>query len=130
MILGLGTDIVDCRRIQSSIERYGKRFIERVCTEDEIAYCMGMADPVPHVAARFAAKEAARKALGRGPALNWHDVEVVREDNGFVFLRFYGKALQGMKDMGVSQSHLSVAHEKSLAVATVILERDTNPEIH
>lgn len=123
MIVGLGVDVCDCERLRQAIARHGERFVERVFTADERAYCMKMRDPVPHLAARFAAKEAARKALADGPDLGWHEVEVVREAAGPVALRFSGKAAEGVAARGVARAHLSLAHERTVAVATVILER-------
>lgn len=122
MILGLGTDIVDCDRIREALERHGDRFEERVFTNDERAYCRRMVDPTPHFAARFAAKEAARKAMAYGPDLNWQDVEVIRDPAGPVELKFHGVAAEVFAGMGVSRVFLSVSHEQSAAVATVILE--------
>jgi holo-[acyl-carrier protein] synthase len=122
MILGLGTDIVDCDRIREALERHGDRFEQRIFTNDERAYCRRMADPTPHFAARFAAKEAARKAMAYGPDLNWQDVEVIRDPNGPVELQFHGVAAEVAEGMGVVRVFLSVSHERSAAVATVVLE--------
>ena len=122
MILGLGTDIVDCDRIELALERHGDRFEERVFTNDERAYCRRMPNPTLHFAARFAAKEAARKAMAEGPDLNWQDVEVIRTPAGPVRLEFHGVAAEVAAGMGVKRCFLSIAHEQSSAVATVILE--------
>ncbi len=124
MIVGLGTDVVDCVRIRVILQRHGQRFLERVFTADERGYCVAKADPVPHLAVRFAAKEAARKAMAREKSLGWHDVEIVRSDEGPVSLRFTGAAAVGVARLNVVRSHLSVAHERSIAVATVILEAE------
>ena len=122
MIHGLGTDIVDCSRIREALERHENRFEERVFTNDERAYCRRMADPTPHFAARFAAKEALRKAMGDGPDLSWQDVEVVRSEHGPVRIELHGVALEVYEKMGAKRCFLSLSHEHSAAVATVILE--------
>ena len=122
MILGLGTDIVDCDRIEVALERHGDRFEERVFTNDERAYCRRMPNPSLHFAARFAAKEATRKAMAEGPDLNWQDVEVIRSPAGPPRLELHGVAAEVAADMGVKRAFLSIAHEQSSAVATVILE--------
>src|SRR6476660_6334701 len=92
-ILGLGIDATDIPRIASAFERYGERFLRRVFTEGEIAYCTRRRNPVPHLAGRFAAKEAAMKALGTGHSRGvlWKDIEVVRL-SGPPQLRLHGGA--------------------------------------
>ena len=122
MILGLGTDIVDCGRIREALERYADKFEERVFTYDERAYCRRMSDSTPHFAARFAAKEAMRKAMGEGPDLNWQDVEVVRSEEGPVRIKVHGVAAEVYEKMGVKRCFLTLSHEHIAAVATVILE--------
>lgn len=124
MIVGLGTDVVECERIRRALARHGERFLRRIYTDAERAYCMGMRDPVPHLAARFAAKEATRKALARAPALDWHDVELRRDARGPVSVHLGGRAAAEARDLGVRRTHVSVAHERGVAVATVILEGD------
>src|SRR5215213_8449548 len=93
-ILGLGFDATDIPRIASTVERYGDRFLHRVFTEGEIAYCTRRRNPAPHLAGRFAAKEAAMKALGTGHSRGvlWRDIEVVREPGSPPQLRFHGGA--------------------------------------
>ena len=124
MIVGLGTDVVDCVRIRVILQKHGERFLERVFTAEERAYCMAKADPVPHLAARFAAKEAARKAMATEKSLGWHDVEVVRSAAGSISMRFAGAATVGAERLNVARSHVSMTHVKSIAVATVVLETD------
>ena len=98
------------------------RFSKKIFSEAERTYCDAKADPATHYAARFAAKEAARKALTGSPPLSWHDVEVQRQKDGAVGLAFYGKAAQVAEALGVEAIHLSISHEQDMAVATVILE--------
>jgi len=122
VIVGIGVDVVECARLRRALERHGERFLARVFCDAERAYCMGMHDPVPHLAARFAAKEATRKALASLPPLSWHDVEVVRAPEGPVTLELHGVARAGAQALGVVRRHLSLAHERAYAVAQVVLE--------
>src|SRR5512133_3971914 len=100
-ILALGLDATDIPRVRQTLDRFGGRFLQRVFTEDEIAYCMRRRDPSPHLAARFAAKEAAMKALGTGRSQGvlWRDVEVFRRD-GPPQLRFHGIAAARFTALG------------------------------
>src|SRR4026209_2578575 len=106
-IIGLGIDVTDIPRIASAFERYGERFLRRVFTDGEIAYCTRRRDPVPHLAGRFAAKEAAMKALGTGHSRGvlWKDVEVVRH-GGPPQLRLHGGAARRAEAMGMTKSLL------------------------
>lgn len=105
--------------------RYGDRFIRRILTDGEIAYCTRRRDPVPHIAGRFAAKEAAMKALGTGHALGvlWKDIEVVRHA-GPPKLVLHGGAGQRAARMGVTSSLLTITHSEALAMAQVLLLSD------
>ena len=92
---GIGIDLVEVPRIREMLERHGQRFKERTFTADEIAYCDACADPAMHYAARFAAKEAAAKALGTGlwaQGVDWKDIEIRREESGQPRLHFHGGA--------------------------------------
>ena len=121
-ILGLGFDATDIPRIASTIERYGDRFLHRVFTEGEIAYCTRRRNPVPHLAGRFAAKEAAMKALGTGHSRGvlWRDIEVVRL-SGPPQLRLHGGAAARADRMHVRSSLLTITHSEALAMAQVLL---------
>lgn len=121
-IIGLGVDLTDIPRIKAACERYGERFLRRVFTEGEIAYCMRRRDPTPSLAGRFASKEAAMKALGTGHAhgVLWKDVEVVRS-GGPPQLRLHGGAARRAETMGVTKSLLTITHADTLAMAQVIL---------
>src|SRR4029079_6287923 len=101
-ILGLGFDATDIPRIGAAFERYGERFLHRVFTDGEIAYCARRRNPVPHRAGRFAAKEAAMKALGTGHSRGvlWKDIEVVRV-GGPPQLQFHGGAARRAASMQV-----------------------------
>src|SRR5580693_1954293 len=124
MIVGSGTDLVEIARIQQSLERYGKRFLDRVFTVAEQAYCLHKRNAAESLAARFAAKEAGAKALGTGISfgVNWLEIEVVREPSGRPTLQFHGRAAQIARHLGVSHAALSLTHTAELAMASVVLE--------
>lgn len=124
MIVGMGVDVVEIRRIRSVIDRQPDRFLRRVFTAREQEYCRAHRDPAPHYAARFAAKEALFKALGTGWAkgVTWLDVEVERNDAGAPRLRLQGEAQRVAGSLQVRRAHLSVSHGEDSAVAVVILE--------
>ena len=124
-IIGLGFDATDIPRIRETYVRYGDRFLERVYTPEEIAYCMRHRDPVPSLAARFAAKEAAMKALGTGHSRGvlWKDVEVFRH-HGPPQLRFTGGALRHFTAMQATRALLTLTHAQTLAMAQVLILSD------
>jgi holo-[acyl-carrier protein] synthase len=121
-IIGLGLDATDIPRIAATIERYGDRFLHRVFTEGEVEYCMRRKEPAIHFAGRFAAKEAAMKALGTGHTQNvlWRDVEVVRH-GGPPQLRLHGGAARRFAAIGAESSLLTITHAETLALAQVLL---------
>jgi holo-[acyl-carrier protein] synthase len=121
-IIGLGVDITDIPRVAATIERYGERFLHRIFTPGEVAYCTRRRVPAIHFAGRFAAKEAAMKALGTGRSQNvlWRDVEVVRRA-GPPQLQFHGGAARRFASIGGRSSLLTITHSKSLALAQVLL---------
>ena len=123
-IIGLGLDATDIPRIAETYARYGDRFLRRVFTDGEIAYCTRRRDPVPHLAGRFAAKEAAMKALGTGHSRGvfWTGIEVVRR-GGPPRLQFHGGAAARMTALGATGSLLTLTHSKDLAIAHVLLLR-------
>ena len=121
-IIGLGVDATEIDRIAATIERFGDRFIRRVFTEAEIAYCTRRRVPAIHFAGRFAAKEAGMKALGTGHSQNvlWRDVEVLR-GGGPPRLQFHGGAAVRFNALGARSSLLSITHSETLALAQVLL---------
>jgi len=123
-IIGSGLDATEIDRIAAAIERYGDRFVRRVFTDEEIAYCRRKRDFASSFAARFAAKEAAMKALGTGHSRGvfWLGIEVVRR-GGPPQLRFHGGAARRFEAMGASASLLTLTHSKQLAMAHVLLLR-------
>jgi len=124
-IIGLGFDAADIPRVRDAFERYGDRFLRRVFTDAEIEYCTRRRDPVPHLAGRFAAKEAAMKALGTGHSRGvlWKDIEVFRR-HGPPELRLYGGALRRFETMQGYRSLLTITHAQTLAMAQVLLLSD------
>jgi holo-[acyl-carrier protein] synthase len=121
-IIGIGIDATDLPRISQTLQRYGVRFLHRVFTPGEIAYCTRHRDPVPHLAGRFAVKEAAMKALGTGHSRGvlWKDVEVVRA-GGPPQLRLHGGAARRAEAMNVRQTLVTITHSDTLAFAQVML---------
>ena len=124
MIVGTGIDIAEVRRIRQSIDRFGQRFLERIYTPGEMRYCDSKANRVERYAARFAAKEAAMKALGTGwnHGVRWRDCEVVRMPGGRPTIQFHGRAGEFAARLGVKNAALSISHTQGQAIAQVILE--------
>lgn len=124
-VIGLGLDATDIPRVGEVFDRYGDRFLRRVFTEGEIAYCTRRRDPVPHLAGRFAVKEATMKALGTGHSRGvlWKEIEVVRA-GGPPQLRLHGGAKRRAEAMQVRRSLVTITHSRSLAVAQVLLLGD------
>ncbi|MGA9464010.1 MAG: holo-ACP synthase [Terracidiphilus sp.] len=124
MIVGSGIDLVEIGRIHDSVERFGKRFLDRIFTAAEQAYCLRKRKAAESLAARFAAKEAGAKALGTGisQGVNWLEIEVQRERSGRPTLRFHGRAAEMAAAMGVANVALSLTHSGDLAMASVVLE--------
>jgi len=124
MIVGTGIDVVEIERIQQAIDRYGQRFLNRVFSPDEQAYCLRKRNAAESLAARFAAKEAAAKALGTGISrgVSWLEIEVVRELSGRPTLRFHGRAAKVARRLDAVRTSLSLTHTGRLAVACAVLE--------
>jgi holo-[acyl-carrier protein] synthase len=124
MIVGLGLDISEIDRIEAAIKRHGAPFLERLFTPAEVAYCESHKGRYERYAARFAAKEAAMKALGTGwsRGVRWRDIEVTREPSGKPTLRLAGVAAEIARRMGVKNISLSITHSGNLALAEVIFE--------
>lgn len=124
MILGTGTDLIEIQRVQTSIDRFGDRFLARVYSAGEIAYCQRKKNAAESFAARFAAKEAAAKALGTGISrgVSWREFEVTRELSGRPGLRLNGRAAEIAAELGIKALSLSLTHTRELALAFVIAE--------
>lgn len=124
MIVGSGVDLCEVHRIKDAIARHGRRFVERVFTDREIAYSERKANLYERYAARFAAKEAGMKALGTGwrGGVAWRDFEVTNLPSGRPTLQFHGKAAEYAQKLGVQNISLSMTHTAVQAMAIVILE--------
>src|ERR1700742_2558092 len=124
MVIGVGTDLIEIERIEHSVARFGERFLERVFTPGEIAYCQAKKGSAESFAARFAAKEAAAKALGTGISrgVSWKEFEVTRERSGKPNLVLHGRAAELAAAMGVTRITLSLTHTRDMALAVVVME--------
>jgi holo-[acyl-carrier protein] synthase len=124
VIVGLGLDIAEIDRITAAITRHGAAILERLFTPTEVAYCESHKNKFERYAARFAAKEAAMKALGTGwtHGVRWRDIEVANAPGGKPTLRLQGVARQFAEKLGVRNISLTITHSGNLALAQVIFE--------
>jgi holo-[acyl-carrier protein] synthase len=122
-IIGIGVDLVEVARIEAAIERWGERFLKRIFTPAEMEYCGGHTVGGIHYAARFAAKEAVRKATGED--LNWTDVEITNEERGKPVVRLSGRNLTG-EEAENTKILLSISHTDEYAVAYVVVQATEN----
>jgi len=123
-VAGIGTDLTQISRFSRFVEQKKSAVIDRLFTADEQAYAMLKRNPAPHLAARFAAKEAFLKALGLGlrEGISWHDMTVVRDALGKPSLVLSGRALEIFDQRSLVSLHLSYSHDGDYAMATVVLE--------
>ncbi len=125
MVLGLGSDLIEISRIEESLERYGERFMQRVYTAGEISFCQRkMKHAGESFAARFAAKEAAAKALGTGisKGVSWREIEVRREPGEPPSIVLSGRAAERAASMGVRRIQVTLSHSRDIAMAVVLVE--------
>ena len=123
-VLGVGVDMVKVERLVEALERFGARMEHRQFTEGELTYSRSHRDPLPHLAARFAAKEAAFKAIGTGLAegVGWKQAEVHQPGGRQPRLEYHGAALERFRSLGGERVHLSLTHDGGYAVACVVIE--------
>ena len=123
-VLGIGVDLVECARIQRSIDRFGDRFLRRVFTDGEIEYSLSMKFPARHLAARFAAKEAVSKAFGTGigKAMGWRNIDIRKKSSGEPFLVFSGPAQELAVARGVASALVTLSHTEHHAIACIVLD--------
>ena len=123
-VLGIGVDLVECERIQHSLDRFGEKFLHRVFTEGEIEYSLSMKFPARHLAARFAGKEAVSKAFGTGigKAMGWRNIDIQKKPSGEPFLVFSGPAQDLATERGMVSARITLSHTDHHAVACVVLE--------
>ncbi len=126
MIFGIGVDIVEIPRFERIKQRFGDRFIKRLFTEREMEQYKQRHHSLQFIATRFAAKEAASKALGTGIAqgLNFKSIEIVNDPQGKPLLQFHGAALAIIEQYNITRCFLSLSDEKHYAVAMVMLESE------
>jgi holo-[acyl-carrier protein] synthase len=120
MLHGIGTDIVEIKRIKAAVEKWGDGFLKRIFTENEISYCFKNKNPYPCLAGRFAVKEAFIKALSMPDAVSLSDIEVLNEESGKPLVKLSGNLAQYSQMFSI---HLSLSHERHYSVASVALER-------
>lgn len=114
----MGLDMVEIARIEGAIARWGMRFLHRVYTEAEIRYCRNR---VPELAVRFAAKEAAMKALGTGiRGVGWREIEILTNQEGSPSVHLYGRARSRSEELGLSDLAVSLSHSREYAIASVV----------
>jgi holo-[acyl-carrier protein] synthase len=125
MIRGVGIDLIEVARIRSAAERFGDRFLNRILRPAEIAYCQTFVYPMPHLAARFAAKEAISKAFGTGigATLGWQDMEVARRESGQPFVILHGPGAHFLAEHGGGTVHLSLSHTEAHATAVAVWDQ-------
>ena len=126
MILGTGIDIIEVARIRASYDKFGERFLKRILKPAEIAYCLSHKNPAPHLAVRFAAKEAISKSFGTGIGrqLGWQDMEIGRKESGEPFVILHDKGRKLLEQRGANKIHVSLSHTENYAAAMAILEEN------
>jgi len=124
VIYGIGTDIIEVKRIKKAVVRFGNRFIRRIFTEHEIRYCENKANSFQHFAVRFAAKEALLKAIGIGlrDGILWRQIEIRNDDLGKPQMFCSGICKKKLNELHVKSLHVSLSHIEKYGVATIILE--------
>jgi holo-[acyl-carrier protein] synthase len=124
MILGIGVDLCEVDRIEAAIARHGERFLARIYTPEERAYCESKLNRMERFAGRFAAKESAMKALGTGwsRSVAWRDFEVARAASGQPIIRLHGAAKEIAEKLGVRRALVTITHTTSMAMAQVVME--------
>ena len=124
MILGIGIDIIEVARIQSSYERFGERFLNRILHPGEISYCLSYTAPAPFLAVRFAAKEAISKAFGTGigAQLGWQNMEIGRKESGEPFVILHDEGQKLLAARGGQRILISLSHTQNYATAMALLE--------
>lgn len=129
MISGIGLDVIDLVDFEKTIERSGERFIQRIFTEREQEYCRSQPHSLQSFAARFAAKEAAMKALGIAgeEGLSWKDFEVLLSESGRPRMEIHGHAASRLRDLGVDALQISLSHSRSAAAAVAIAVQQPVP---
>ena len=121
-VLAHGVDMVDCKRLGELVDRYGRRFLDRVFTPAELEYCLGKKRQLEHLAGRFAAKEAVLKVLGTGwrGGINWTDIEVVNEPSGQPRVSLAGECRRIAQQNNIGRILVSISHIETHAIASAV----------
>jgi len=121
-LFGIGIDVVEVSRIQSSLDEFGETFLKRIFSPEEIRYCKSQKNPPIHYAARFAAKEAVSKALGTGIGkdVSWTDIAVIRKDSGEPYIQLSGNAEKFAQTHHINHIKISLTHTNNYAAANAI----------
>ena len=123
MIIGVGIDIVDVRRIDSILRKFKEQFLNKIYTDAEIRFCYSRSDAVSSLAKMFSLKEATIKALSDAKGIGWHDMQISHDENGKPIMNLSGKALEHLKKKTSNFNiQVSVSDEKKYAIAYVIIE--------
>jgi holo-[acyl-carrier protein] synthase len=121
----VGIDVIEIARVRRTLARHPRRFLDRVYTPEEVAFCRGR---IPELAARFAAKEAVMKALGTGArGLAWREIEILPNDRGKPLVYLHGQAKTRAETIGLRGIDVSLTHSRDLAIAAVVGEADEQP---
>lgn len=116
----VGVDIIEIERVQTVVNRWGQRFLERIYTKAELDFCRNR---VPELAVRFAGKEAVMKALGTGrKGVSWRDIEILPNTRRAPLVFLHGRARRRARRLGVEQFAISLSHSRNYAVAAVVAE--------
>ena len=123
IVRGVGTDIIECSRIEKVYKRQAERFLKRVYTPAEADYCLGMKNPIPHLAARFAAKEAVSKCFttGIGAALGWKSIEVIKGEREEPLVRLHDNGIALLEQVGADEVLISLSHTLNYGLAFAVL---------
>ena len=122
MIYGVGIDLVKIERMKNVVDKWGRKFLERVFTKNEISYCYEKKNPYLSLSVRFAAKEALIKAIGSEVTVSLTDIEVVNAASGRPDIKISGRLKEFFSERSIKQTALSMSHEKEYGIACVVLE--------
>ncbi|MBI4686815.1 MAG: holo-ACP synthase [Nitrospirae bacterium] len=123
MIYGIGIDIVKIQRMKDAVEKWGEKFLEKIFTKEETAYCYKRNEPYHSLSVRFAAKEALIKAIGSEITVHLTDMEILSDKNGKPSMKVKGILEEFFREKGIKECHLSLSHEREFGIAFVVLEK-------
>jgi holo-[acyl-carrier protein] synthase len=123
MIYGIGIDLVKIERMKAAVDRWGRKFLEKIFTESEISYCYERKEPYLSLSVRFAAKEAFIKAISSEIVVPLIDIEIMNDKNGRPSIKVSGRLEKFFKEKSIKRCHLSLSHEREFGIACVVLEK-------